>query len=305
MKIEGYDFDKGIDYHEILKSYSGMGLQASNFGKAIGIVNEMIANKSKIYLSYTSNMVSSGVRDIIRYLVKNKKVDFLVTSGGGIEEDIVKCLKDFEVGEFNYDAVKERNREINMAGNIKIKDSGYMKFEKISMKVLEKLYKRFKSGERITPSKYVWAIGEEVNDERSIYYWAYKNKIPVYCHAISDGAIGSNLYFFQHKKKDFVMDLVEDNKELNDSSVGLKKSGVICLGGGVPKHAVMMANIYRNGADYAVYINTGLEAEGSDSGASTNEAITWGKLKSNAKSVKVFSEASLVFPLLVAETFAK
>jgi deoxyhypusine synthase len=91
---------------------------------------------------------------------------------------------------------------------------------------------------------------------------------------------------------------------LNDETVGLDKSGVIVLGSGLVKHAILEANIFRNGADYAVYINTAQEFDGSDSGAMPEEAISWGKLKAEVNSVKVFADATIIFPLLVASTFA-
>lgn len=83
------------------------------------------------------------------------------------------------------------------------------------------------------------------------------------------------------------------------------KSCVLILGGGVPKHHILNSHIWRNGADFGVFINTGFYEDGSDSGAKPSEALTWGKLRLNSKFSKVFSEASLVFPILVAETFAK
>lgn len=80
---------------------------------------------------------------------------------------------------------------------------------------------------------------------------------------------------------------------------------MIILGGGVIKHHICNANLMRNGADYAVFINTGQEFDGSDAGARPDEAVSWGKIRANAKSVKVSADATLVFPLLVAETFAR
>jgi len=151
----------------------------------------------------------------------------------------------------------------------------------------------------------IWKFGEKINDKKSIYYWAWKNKVPVYCPAITDGAIGGNIYYFKSKHPDFKVDIAEDCKKLNDETVGLEKSGVIVLGAGLVKHAILEANIFRNGADYAVYINTSQEFDGSDSGALPEEAISWGKLKADVNSVKVFADATIVFPLLVAESFAK
>lgn len=88
-------------------------------------------------------------------------------------------------------------------------------------------------------------------------------------------------------------------------ALSAKKSGVVILGGGVIKHHILNANIWRNGADFGVFINTGVHYDGSDAGAMVNEALSWGKLGLDSSFVKVWSEASLVFPILVGKTFAK
>jgi deoxyhypusine synthase len=77
------------------------------------------------------------------------------------------------------------------------------------------------------------------------------------------------------------------------------------LGGGVIKHHTCNANLMRNGANFSVYINTGHEFDGSDSGASPDEAVSWGKIRVDAKPVKVSVDASIVFPLIVSQTFVK
>ena len=80
---------------------------------------------------------------------------------------------------------------------------------------------------------------------------------------------------------------------------------MLILGGGVPKHHICNANLMRNGADYAVYVNTAQEFDGSDSGARPDEAKSWGKIRPNANPVKVYGDATIIFPLLVSQTFAK
>jgi deoxyhypusine synthase len=306
QKVEGYNFDSGVDYKKIIQSYSNTGFQATHFSKAISIVNEMISNKATIFLGYTSNMVSSGLRDIFRYLVQNKKVNFVVTTAGGIEEDIIKCLGDFTIGDFRANGADLRKKGINRIGNIFAPNNRYVEFEGFVQPLLEKLYQEQKStGKLLTPSDLIWKLGETINDEKSIYYWAYKNKIRVFCPAIMDGALGDNIYFFKHKHNDFVIDIAEDVKVMNDSTIGLKKAGAIILGGGVVKHAILNALMLRNGAEYAVYINTSQEFDGSDAGAMPEEAVSWGKILPDAKSVKVFGDATILFPLAVAETFAR
>jgi len=308
-KIEGYDFsdfDGNKDWGKVIDSFSGMGFQASNFSKAVGIVNSMIEDKAFIFLGYTSNMISSGNREIIRYLTENRRVDCLVTTGGGIEEDFVKCFGDFVLGDFGADGIKLREKGINRIGNIYVGNMRYVKFEEFCQKVLEELWiEQERSGKVICGMDLIWKLGEKINDERSVYYWAWKNKIPVYSPALLDGALGDNIYFFKFKRPEFKLDVVLDIKRFNDLTIGLKKSGVIILGAGSAKHAILNANMLRNGADYAVYINTAQEYDGSDSGAMPEEAKSWGKLNEKTEEVKVFGDATILFPILVGKSFAK
>ena len=148
-------------------------------------------------------------------------------------------------------------------------------------------------------------LGEEINDESSIYYWAAKNDIPVFCPAITDGSLGDMIYFHSYRNPGLIVDIAADIRNMNSQAVFAKKSGMIILGGGLVKHHICNANMMRNGADFAVYLNTAQEFDGSDAGARPDEAVSWGKIRADGRSVKVYAEASLVFPLIVAETFAK
>jgi deoxyhypusine synthase len=302
LTIGGYDFNNGVDYDKLLGSYSSIGFQATNLAKAIEIIKEMRKEHAYIYLGYTSNMVSSGLRDIFRYLAEHKLVDVIVSSAGGIEEDFIKCLGDFKLGRFDADGANLREKGINRIGNIFVPNSRYVKFEKFVLPILEK-YKN----EILTPSKIIKLLGEEIGKtekgKESIYYWCAKNNIPVFCPAFTDGSLGDMIYFFRSNHPDFKIDIVDDAWELNNTSLGKKKTGMIILGAGVIKHAICNANLYRNGADYAVYINTLQEYDGSDSGASPEEAKSWGKITGKAKSVKVFCDATIAFPLIATKTF--
>ncbi|MBU2612389.1 MAG: deoxyhypusine synthase [Nanoarchaeota archaeon] len=304
--IHGYDFNKGVDYNKILESFSTTGIQASNFSKSVEIINEMIEKKAFIYLGYTSNMVTSGIREIVRYLAENKKVNVLVTTAGGIEEDIIKCLGDFKLGSFNANGEELREKGINRAGNIFIPNSRYCDFEDFIMPIFEEFYKLQKeTGKVVTPSELIWKLGEKIDNRDSIYFWANKNKIPVFCPAITDGSLGDMVYFFKSKHPDFLIDVAQDIWELNNTTFGPDETGIIALGGGAVKHSICNANMFRNGANYAVYINTAQEFDGSDSGALPEEAVSWGKILPGAKKVKIHGDASIIFPLIVAKTFAK
>jgi deoxyhypusine synthase len=303
--IEGYDFNYGVDYKKILQSFSTTGYQASNFSRAVEVINKMISNKATIFLGYTSSMVSSGLRDVFRFLVEHKKVNFISTTAGGVEEDIMKCLGDFYLGDFSVSGKELYEKGLNRIGNIFVPNERYMQFEDFIQPILQELYEKQLQTKKITtPSELIWKLGEKINNKKSICYWAWKNKIKIFCPAITDGAIGGNIYFFKFKHPEFAIDIAEDNAELNNSTIGLKKSGVIILGSGLAKHSILQANLFRNGADYAVYINNAQEFDGSDAGASPEEAVSWGKIKGENDSVKVFGDATIIFPLIVSSTFA-
>jgi deoxyhypusine synthase len=300
ISIKGFDFNKPFNFNELLKSYESTGFQASNLAKAIEICKKMRKDKAFIYLGYTSNMVSSGLREIIRYLAEHKLVDVLVTTAGGIEEDFVKCLGDFKLGTFNADGAELRKKGINRIGNIFVPNSRYVKFEEFVLDIL----KNYKN-EILTPSRLIRILGERINNKESIYYWCAKNNIQVFCPAIMDGSLGDMIYFFKSDNRQFKLDITDDTWDLNNSTIGKERTGMIILGGGVVKHAICNANLYRNGADYAVYINSNPEFDGSDSGASPEEAKSWGKITGKGEIVKVFGDATIIFPLIVAGSFVK
>ncbi len=303
IKIKGHDFSKGLDMKKFIGSYGSTGFQASHLGKAIEIAKKMRKDKVTVFLGYTSNMVSSGVRESIHHLVKNKFVHAIVTTGGGVEEDIIKTIKPFILGDFKLDGAVLRRKGINRIGNILVPNDRYIEFEKIFVPLLEKLYKEQKeTGKIATPSEICRRLGE-LGDDTSILYWAAKNNIPVFCPAMVDGSIGDMIFFFKSEHPDFKLDMSDDLSHLTDMVLDAKETGVIILGGSLPKHHIMNANMMREGTKYAIYINTAMECDGSDSGALPEEAKSWGKATAKAEAVKVQADASIVFPLLVAGAF--
>ncbi|KAI3845195.1 hypothetical protein MKX03_024853 [Papaver bracteatum] len=331
--IRGYDFNQGVDYSEMLRSMITTGFQATNLGEAIEVVNHMIdwrlsdeplvegedcseeekelsyrqSVRCKVFLGFTSNLISSGVREIVRYLVEHHMVDVIVTTTGGIEEDLIKCLAHTYKGDFSLDGATLRSKGLNRIGNLLVPNDNYCKFEDWIIPIFDKMLDE-QIAENIlwTPSKLIARLGKEINNPSSYLYWAYKNNVPVFCPGLTDGSLGDMLYFHSFHKPGLIIDVVQDIRAMNGEAVHAKprKTGMIILGGGIPKHHICNANMMRNGADYAVFINTAQEFDGSDSGARPDEAVSWGKIRGSAKTVKVHCDATIAFPLLVAETFA-
>ncbi|OWM70322.1 deoxyhypusine synthase isoform X1 [Punica granatum] len=331
LKIEGYDFNKGVDYSQLLRSMVSTGFQASNLGEAIEVVNQMLdwrladeaiaedcsqeerdpayreSVKCKVFLGFTSNLISSGVRDTVRYLVQHHMVDVVVTTAGGIEEDLIKCLAPTYKGDFSLPGAVLRSKGLNRIGNLLVPNDNYCKFEDWIIPIFDQMLKeQMEENVLWTPSKLIARLGKEINDETSYLYWAYKNNIRVFCPGLTDGSLGDMLYFHSFRSPGLIVDIVQDIRAMNGESVHAspRKTGMIILGGGMPKHHICNANMMRNGADFAVFINTAQEFDGSDSGARPDEAVSWGKIRGSAKTVKVHCDATIAFPLLVAETFA-
>ncbi|CAO1305231.1 unnamed protein product [Diamesa tonsa] len=328
-KVKGYDFNTGIHYQELLESYLHSGFQATNFGLAVEEINKMISsriipldednrdlyeedefirrkNSCTIFLGYTSNMVSSGIRETIKFLVQHKLVDCIVTTAGGVEEDLIKCLAPTFVGSFEMLGKELREKGINRIGNLLVPNDNYCKFENWVMPLLDEMVEDQKTkGTLWTPSKVIERLGDRIDNEDSIYYWASKNKIPVFSPALTDGSLGDMMYFHSFRNPGLVVDIVEDLRRINNMAMKATNSGILAVGAGLIKHHICKANLMRNGADFAVYLNTAPEFDGSDAGARPDESIACGKIKVEATPVKIHAEASLIFPLLVGETFAK
>ncbi|OWY55149.1 Deoxyhypusine synthase [Alternaria arborescens] len=345
QEVQGIDFNqytsRSITVEELVGGYANMGFQATSVGEAVRIINDMPdlatrhhriekpgvpANEKQrawkdtetnepttIFLGYTSNLISSGLRETLRYLVQHKHVSAIVTTAGGVEEDFIKCLAPTYLGAFSTPGAGLRAKGMNRIGNLVVPNSNYCAFEDWVVPILDKMLEEQEASKKTdeplhwTPSKIIHRLGKEIDDERSVYYWAWKNDIPVFCPALTDGSLGDMLYFhtFKSSPEQLRVDIVEDIRKINTIAVRAKRTGMIVLGGGLVKHHIANANLMRNGADSAVYINTAQEFDGSDAGARPDEAVSWGKIKLDGDSVKVYAEATVVFPLIVAATFAR
>jgi deoxyhypusine synthase len=221
--------------------------------------------------------------------------DVIVTTVGGIEEDIMKAHgQRFMIGNFNTDDVELHEQGINRVGNLFINNESYMLFEDLINPILDKLYKKEK---RWAVSDLLKEIGLTLNDPNSILYQAAKNNIPIFCPAITDGAFGFHLYLYQQKHKDFVVDVVKDFGNILFVSSHDDKKAVIALGGSISKHHAILACLLNGGAEYAVYMTTAHKTSGSMSGATTNEAKSWGKVKDESDIATVNGDVSIMFPL--------
>lgn len=181
------------------------------------------------------------------FFKNNTKIDCIVTTAGGIEEDIIKCLAPTYVGDFHLSGRQLRQNGINRIGNLLVPNDNYCLFEDWIIPILDDMIREQQTEKIIwTPSKMATRLGKEINNEESILYWAYVNRIPIFCPALTDGSLGDMIYMHSFRNPGLILDIVGDIRRLNSISMKAKQSGMIILGGGVVKHHICNANLMVN-----------------------------------------------------------
>jgi len=293
--VKDFKWKKNMKVAELINSYRNIGFQSIELHKAKDLIVKIKKNNAKTFLTFTSNMVSSGLRGFFAQLVKLKIAHILVTTVGAIEEDIMKAIGEkFPIGSFNADDVELHEQGVNRVGNILINNQSYMNFEDFMLPTLDKLYKQKK---RWPVSELLREIGLMLDDENSILFQAAKNNVPIFCPAITDGSFGFHLYLFQQKHNDFIVDVVKDFGNILFATNHDEKKAVISLGGSVSKHHAILSTLLNGGAEYALFMTTAHKTSGSMSGATTSEAKSWGKVKCESDVVTVIGDVSVMFPI--------
>ena len=296
--VKDYDVE-GLEIGKLIGQMRLVGFQATHLADGVEIVRRMKKEKATIFLTFTANMAASGLRSLFARLCEKKLVHAIITTGGAIEHDFIRSFRPYLLGDFNMDDAQLHKKSMNRIGNIIVPTERYVFLEKKIQLLFARMYKQKKA---ISPSDIALELGRMSKDKNSFLYWAAKNNIPVFSPGITDSAIGLQSYFFKQDHKDFVIDVTGDMKSLADIVLTAKKTGGIILGGGISKHHALGANLMRGGLDYAVYVTTSQPWDGSLSGARTNEAISWGKIKGKRRShVTIDGDATIIFPLLISE----
>jgi len=303
IPVKDISIEKATSIKELIKQFDvAGGFSAKKIAVGVDILRDMFKSKCTKILSFPAAIISTGTRGVIKDLVKNKKVDVVITTCGTLDHDLARVFQDYYHGDFMMDDAQLRKQNINRLGNILIPDKSYGEVMSEHMSnILNILWS--KGIKEISTKELCWAIGEYIGKtkkaEESILYWAWKNKIPVFIPGPTDGSVGSQIWMFS-QKNDFKLNILKDEQDLSNIVFDSKSLGALMLGGGISKHHTIWWAQFGKGLDYAVYITTAVEYDGSLSGAQTREAISWGKLKEKAKHITIEGDATVLLPLMIA-----
>jgi deoxyhypusine synthase len=300
IPVKDYEFGKSLTVNELVGQMdAAWGFTAGKLATGVNILEDMINSKGCVkFLSFPADICATGTRGVIKELVKRKMVDIIITTCGTLDHDIARCYRDYYKGSFVMNDSKLHQEGVNRLGNVLVPNDSYgIVIEKQIISMLETLYKEGKK--EFSTAELCREIGLRCCNEDSILYWAAKNNIPIFVPGITDGSVGYQLWFFSQDHKDFRINLLKDEDDLNNIVFDAKKSGALIVGGGISKHHTIWWNQFKDGLDYVVYISTAVEWDGSLSGARPREAVSWGKISEKAERVMIEGDATMIMPIMM------
>lgn len=263
--------------------------------RAVRIWEEMLREQDTTrFFGLAGAMVPAGMGGIVADLIGRGYIDVLVTTGANCVHDIVEAIGGVHYhGTTHLPDAELRRREMNRIYDVFLPDEAFVRFEEFIREALETL-----PGSRVTIAGLLRHIGGEL--DRGFLATAARKGVPVYCPAFQDSMLGLHTHLFSQICP-VLVDACGDMKELIERCGTAKKSGAILIGGGVPKNYILQSMLLSpKGLDYAIQLTGDRPDLGGLSGATLDEARSWGKLEGDAKAVTVYGDATITFPIMVA-----
>jgi len=296
--VEDFSITKDMQINKIFEQMSKSGgFESRNLADGLYALTDMIKDENCLkFLSFVAAITSTGLRGVIKDMIKKKWFDVVITTCGALDHDIARHFSNYNQGSFTMDDAELTKQNIHRLGNVLVPMESYGPIIEEKMQLF--LEEEYAKGTREMSTEDICRmIGSHLGED-SFLYWAYKNNVKVIVPGIVDGAVGSQIWMFSQKHTDFKLNIIKDSDTLAGLIFKAKKSGALMLGGGISKHHTLWWNQYRSGLDFAVYITTAQEFDGSLSGALVREAISWGKVTQDAKQTTIHAELTTVLPFL-------
>ncbi len=298
-KVKQINLKKAQDIDGLLRQYREAGvLGAGDLGKGTDILEGMFRDGDvTTFLGIAGPLVASGLRRVITDLIRDGLVDALVTNGANIVHDLIEAFGGGHYrGAFALDDTKLHKEGLGRIGNVLTKTEDFETFEEKIQAMLGDIDETLRGN--IGVAELNAELGKRVEDEGSFLRAAFDKKVPVFSPGITDSMLGLQMWMFAQDNT-LLLNVLKDMPQLSDRVFNAKKTGGILLGGGLPKHYIMGANLLRGGLDMAVQITLDRPEGGSLSGARLEEGVSWGKVKDTGKKATIIGDAQMLFPLMV------
>lgn len=295
-KVQHITLKRDMTVNELVKEMTQSNVMgAGRLAHATDIIETMITDKDcKVFLGIAGALVPGGMRDVLLDLLERGVIDVVVTTGAMLTHDLAEAL-----GYSHYQGTCDADDTYLHEQHLDRMFDSYMPNE-----VYEGMEDFFELhfSEWSTQTKIkdlLWCIGK-LTPSRSILKICYEKKIPVFCPALADSGIGLMIWGQLAKGKKCSINAFDDMKDIISIAWDAKKTGVIYLGGGVPKNFIQQAMQFSKGATYGVQITMDRPEHGGSSGAPLKEGISWGKLKPKGQYVDVICDITIAWPIICA-----
>jgi deoxyhypusine synthase len=269
--------------------------------RACDIYEEMLRDRNATrFFGLAGAMVPAGMGGIVAELIDRGHIDILVSTGANLVHDLIEALGCHHVhGTAVCSDVELRDREINRIYDVFLADDAFVTLEEF----LQGFFGDLPGDRPLTISGLLAQVGSRL--DRGILATAARKKVPVYCPAIQDSVFGLQFWLFSQTRP-VVVDAFGDMKALIDRCYGAERAGAMLVGGGVPKNFILQGMLLTpQGFTWAVQLTGDRPDLGGLSGATLDEARSWGKLTPEAQGVTVYGDATITLPLLVASVLER
>jgi deoxyhypusine synthase len=302
-----------FDARQIINSMNKMSFTSRDTASAAGIFNEMISDKNcSIFLTLAGSTSAAGCMNLYSDLIKYNMVDAIVATGASIiDMDFFEAIgfKHYQGSQFQDDTELRKNY-IDRIYDTYIDEEELQACDKAICDIANSLEpKTYTSREFIKEmGKYLKTNAKKKN---SLIETAYDNNVPIFCPAFTDSSAGFGLVMHQEQnpKKHLTIDSIREFRELTEIKIQSKQSGLLMIGGGVPKNfiqdTVVCAELLGKKVDmhkYAIQITVADSRDGACSSSTLKEASSWGKVDIT-KEQMVFAEATTVLPLIASNAY--
>jgi len=298
-KVRQLEIVEGISVEALVGGMEHCGFGARRLAIAARIYEEMLSGQYKKFFALSGAMVPAGMRNIVSDLIRQGHIDVLVATGANLVHDIIESFGFHCIGSAESDDVALRAEGVSRIYDVFLRDEDFIRFEELMQSILPDTTKT------ISGAQLMKHLGSQISDERSILRSACDKGIPVFCPALSDSMIGLQAWLHSQSKR-LVVDAFADIKQIIDICYDSPRSGIVIIGGGVPKNFALQSMLVTpKSFDLAIQLTTDTPENGGLSGATLSEAISWGKISAGAKYVTVYGDATITFPLMVAATLGR
>jgi deoxyhypusine synthase len=281
---------------ELLSSMKDGGFTCRKVANATDLMTEMIKDKDcTIFLGLAGALIPGGMRNIIRTMIEKDIVNCLVTTGANLSHDLLETSGGTHYhGSETLDDIKLKEKEMSRIFSTLIPYESFTKFEKMAQEVLNSI-----PTDKMSTRQFLYEIGRYINDPKSIVRTAFLKKVPIFSPSFADSMLGVQSWLFSQSTPLFI-DVLKDHSEFSQIIYESKRMGALFLGGGVPKHFIMNGSQLHDGLSYAIQITMDRPEHGGVSGASVKEALSWGKVTTEAKWIDIIGDVTLVLPLMIS-----